>query len=328
MSPGAANITAAYGSNKAVARVTVARDERGRVQTLDLLADSVTADVRTGSRFVPLSAYNGYGQPVCPPALTITTSDATIATAGIGGCGVQIYPHFAGTATITVRADGGQDSVSVRVTSTGTVVYISSRPDAAQGLAGNKVSYTVRVLDQQGNPVANHLVRFGVSAGTLGAATATTDNTGSATVQWTLPTALAAFGNVQTIRAGTQLPDGDLYYLSESLYVYPGPPVSFQLLRLDPPNSTFTPITTASITAHAYETVYIGALATDQYGNNTGYDFHFSVSGTGSLTCPSSGFRYGNSGIVYSCAYANAAGTLTYTVSAGGTSKSVDIVAN
>ena len=321
VSPGTANVTAAYGNARATARVSVARDERGFVQTLDVLADSVVTDVRAGSVAVSLRAFNGYGQPVCP-AVTVRSSDAAVATGtSPGGCRVTINSNFSGVATLVVSADGARDSVRVRVSGNGATAFVASRPATSDLFAGNTVSYAVRVLDEQGKPLANRTVHFSASAGLLSGTVVTTDATGTATVQWTLPTDLRTSANSQpALSFATQLPSGLVISRSESVFVSPAPVTDITLYRIA--GSTLVPITGTTVQGRLYEYVYIGASAKDPYGNNA--PMSFSVTSPAYLSCSSSGYYWSND-VQYSCAYSYTPGTATYTVTSGGKSKSVTI---
>jgi len=319
VSPGTANVTAAYGNARATAKVSVARDERGFVLTLDVLADSVVTDVRAGPAAVSLRAFNGYGQPVCP-AVTVRSSDAAVATGtSSGGCRVTINSNFSGVATLVVSADGARDSVRVRVSGSGATAFVSSRPATSDLFAGNTVSYAVRVLDEQGKPLANRTVHFSASAGLLSGTIVNTDATGTATVQWTLLTDLRTAGSSQALSFGTQLPSGLVFSRSESVLVSAAPAADITLYRIA--GNTLVPITGTTVQGHLYESIYIAATAKDPYGNNT--PMSFSVTSPAYL-CSASGY-YWSSEVQYSCAYSYNSGTATYTVTSGGKSKSVTI---
>ncbi|HET7464965.1 MAG TPA: Ig-like domain-containing protein [Longimicrobium sp.] len=322
LSPGAANIVVAYGSMQATAKVTVGREERGFVKTLDVLADSLAFDVRAGTQAVSLRAFNGFGQPVCP-AVTVRSSDASVAQgASAGSCRITITPLIQGTATLVVQADGVRDSVRVRVGSNGSFVYIAGRPAPADVYAGNTVSYTVRMLDTQGNPVPNRLVHLDVTAGALSATAVTTDATGSATVQWTLPTNLRTLGNVHTLYVRAELPSGVVGGWNESVFVNGAPAVSLQLYRYLWP-SELVPITTASVPAQVGNWVDLAAGALDAYGNSRAETITFTVTPNAYVSCL--GWTVGDATRI--CLYRWDAGTTTVTAATpGGLSKSVDVV--
>jgi len=324
VSPGTANVKAAYGSASATTKVTVARDERGFVQTLDVLADSLAVDVRAGTQTLSLRAFNGYGQPVCP-SVGVRSSDPSVVTAtSAGGCRLNVTPQFAGVATLTFTSDAGRDSVRVRVTSNGSFAFISTRPDAAQLVAGNTVTYVVRVLDAAGNPLADRTVNFDASAGGLSATRGTTDATGTVTVRWTLPTNLRVLGSYQTFYFRTVLPNGLVAGSNEIVMVNGGPPVSLTLFRSN--SSEYIPITGTSISLPLYQYHYLGASAFDQYGNPVSELFDLKVTSPAYLAC--GGGNYFPATFVSTCLYAYELGTATFTAKAlsNGLSKSVNVV--
>lgn len=324
LSPGSANITVGYGAMKTTAKVTVGRDERVFVQSLDVLADSMAFDLRAGTQAVALRAFNGFGQPVCP-TVTVRSSDPSVATATPGGsCRINITPAFRGTTTVVVQADGARDSVRVTIGNSGAVAFISGRPAAASLFAGNTVTYAVRVLDTQGSPLANRTVRFDVSAGALSAETATTDASGTATVRWTLPTDLRVLGSTHTLYVRTVLPSGTVGGQNETVTVTAGPVVSIQLHRWIWP-SGWQPITTSTIAARPYEWVDLGASGTDAYGNPRGDGFTFTATPPSYLFCGT----YNQGGMTTTCLYGTSVGTSTFTATApGGLTQSVNIVFN
>jgi len=316
ISPGTANVTAAYGSVKATARVTVDRDERALVKTLDVLADSVSFDVRAGTQTLVVQGYNGFGQPVCP-SLTVRSSDPSVVTAGpAGGCRISVVPQFRGTATLVVQADRGADSVRVRVTSDGALAFVSSRPAASEMFAGNTVTYGVKVMDSAGKPFAGRAVRFDVSAGTLSALTGTTDSAGVVTVKWTLPTDLRTLGNYQTFFFRTVLPNGLVGGGNDPAYVNPGPAVTLSMVQYT--SSGLTPLAeNSTLSLPLYAFAYVGAAAADAYGNpSTGVSFSYTGPG---YTCGT--FQLGGATLL--CVYSYSPGTGTLTASAGEVSKSV-----
>lgn len=319
LSTGTADITARYGTLTATVKVTVGNDLRSFTRSLDVLADSVAADIRVGSQAVAIRAFNGLGQPVCP-AVTVQFSDPSVALVTQNGCSLVVTPRFAGRTTVRVSADDVSDTFVVNVTSTGMTALFSSRPASSALFAGNTVSYSVRVLNSLGSGIAGHRVAFDVSAGTLSASSATTDSAGYATVQWTLPTNLRQLGNTQWIGFSTVLPNGVVSARFETVFINGAAAASLTLYRRSPQGS-LQAITTSSITLPAYSDVFLGARAEDQYGNIRVEDF--------SLTLPGA-FKYAeyqsSDGIEYAEFYTSAPKTTTFTVTGGGVSKSVSVV--
>jgi hypothetical protein len=318
LSTGTADITARYGTLTATIKVTVGNDLRSFARSLDVLADSVAADVRVGSQAVAIRAFNGFGQPVCP-AVAIQVADPSVASVTQNGCNLVVTPRFAGRTTVRVSADDVSDTFVVNVTSTGMTALFSSRPASSALFAGNTVSYTVRVLNSQGTGIAGRRVVFDVSAGTLSASSATTDSAGYATVQWTLPTNLRQLGNNQSIAFSTVLPNGVVTTRNETVFINGATPASVTLYRNSPQG--WQAITTPSITVPAFSYVFLGARAEDQYGNPRVEDFSLTMPGT---------FKYGDyqgpDGIEYAEFYTSGPKTTTFTATGGGVSRSVSVV--
>jgi hypothetical protein len=330
VSPGTANITSSYGSVTATTKVTVTRNERNFVHTLDLSADSVVTDVRGGTPVVSIRAFNGFGQQVCP-AVTVQVDDRSVVYVTADGCRLTIFPRFAGRTTVTVSADGVSDTFAVVVSSSDARAFFSARPTAAELVAGNTVSYSVRVVDEQGNPLADRTVNLDVSAGRLSATRATTNAEGVATVQWVLPTNLRDLGSTQSIRFSTQLPNGEVITSGEGSFINGGPVVSLTLLlREDFGSGTrFVPITDPTISARLFQTVYLAARGEDQYGNPRVTDITFTVTAPAYKLC---GDSQDWNGIESTCIISSFPVTATFTATVPATgstaaiSKSVNVI--
>lgn len=329
VSPGTANIISSYGSVTATTKVAVSRNERDLVRSLDLAADSVVTDVRGAPQVLSFRAFNGAGQAVCP-TVSVQVEDRSVAdVAADANCRVTVTPRFAGRTSVTVSADGISDTFMVVVSSTGAIAFFSARPAAAQLTAGNTVPYSVRVLDEQGNPVANRVVNFDVSAGRLSASRVTTNAEGIATVQWVLPTNLRDLGSTQSISFSTQLPNGQVVTRTESSFINGASVATITLLRRDPSEFRFVPITGTSITARTFSFVDLAARAEDQFGNPRLENFTFTVTAPATKAC--SDFQDG-SGLESTCIYSSSAGTVTFTAtvpasgSTAAVSRSVNVV--
>lgn len=327
VTPGTANITAAYGGATAQTRVTVTRDERGFVRSLELMADSLAVDTRMGVQAVTVRAFDGTGQQVCP-ALTIRSSDASVATAVLvasaGGCRLDVTPVFPGETTITVTADGVSDSVRVRVTSEAMTAFVSARPAAASIFAGNTVPYTVRVIDEAGNGIAGRVVNLDVSAGTLSASRVTTGADGTATVQWTLPTRLNEVGRNHTFRMRTQLPNGSVVTRTEDVAIDTAPLVRLTLYSRDPSTGTLSTLNPAQpISLRIYESFNLAAEGVDQFGNQAAPSLVFSIPGSLTLCGSQSFISETLRGV---CVLSFSSGRARITVSGNGLSRSVDLV--
>jgi hypothetical protein len=282
VTPGTANVSAAYGNRSATVRVTVLANRRNELQSLEVMADSVVGDWRAGAQMVAVRAVNGFGQTVCPE-LTLQSSNRSVATVQeAGACRIQVNPVFPGIATIMVSADGRTDTFHVRVTSSGQIAFISARPTSEQLVAGATVSYTVKALDQNNQPIANQRVNFAVAVGTLSADSVLTGADGTATVQWTIPTDLRALGQNQWVAFRALLPNGVLASRNETVFingaslaeilVYGAPgwmnAAGLRLLE--------TPVVRADA---QWNEATVGASGQDQYGNVRIEDFTFSIPG-------------------------------------------------
>jgi hypothetical protein len=302
--------------------VGLSPDERGRIQVLDVQADSVMADVNAGARFVVVRATDRSGQAVCP-ALDIQVADRSVAdvTQDEGGR-LRVSPNFAGRTRVTVSADSVSDMFTVVVTSERGSVIVAARPAATAATAGATVSYSVRVRNEQGTPVSGQVVNFDVTAGRLVSASATTDANGVATVQWVLPTNLREQGNFQRISFATQFANGVVRSGADDLSISAGPVASVTLVSSD--TRVWTPVTGSTITARTFQTVYLGVRGEDQFGNFV----LVNPATTYTITGPSVVRQCGNEtdtflGVRYTCFYGSTVGataTFTATVPALGTS--------
>ena len=297
-------------------------DERGRVQTLDVQADSVMADVNAIDRFVLVRATDRSGQAVCP-ALDIQVADRSVADVTQDeGCRLRVSPNFAGRTRVTVSADTVSDTFTVVVSSERGSVIVAARPAATAATAGATVSYSVRVRNEQGIPVSGQVVNFDVTAGRLLASSATTDANGVATVQWVLPTNLREQGSVQRITFATQFANGVVRSGGEDLSISAGQVVSVTLVSSD--TRVWTPVTGSTISARTFQTVYLGVRGEDQFGNFATVNPATTFTITGASVFRQCGNEVDTfMGVRYTCFYGTTAGTtatFTATVPATGTS--------
>lgn len=300
--------------------VGLGADERGRVLTVDVQADSVVADVNAIDRFVVVRASDRAGQAVCP-AFDIQVADRSVADVTQDeGCRLRVSPNFPGRTRVTVGADTASDSFTVVVTSERGSLLVASRPSATAAVAGATVSYSVRVRNEDGTPVAGQVVNFDVSAGRLVSGSATTDATGVATVQWVLPTNLRDGGSFQRISFATQFSNGVVRSSADDLSIVAGPLATVTLVSSD--TRTWTPVTGA-ITARTFQTVYLGVRGEDQYGNPLLVNAaSYTITGT-PVVRPCGNETDTFLGVRYTCFYGTTAGTtatFTATVPATGTS--------
>jgi hypothetical protein len=299
--------------------VGLSADERGRVQTVDVQADSVVTDVNAVDRFVVVRASDRSGQAVCP-AFDIQVADRSVADVTQDqGCRLRVSPNFPGRTRVTVGADTASDSFTVVVTSERGSLLVASRPTAAAAVAGATVSYSVRVRNEEGIPVAGQVVNFDVAAGRLVSTSATTDASGVATVQWVLPTNLRDQGSVHRISFATQFANGVVRSGADDLSIAAGPLASVTLVSSD--TRTWTPVT-GPVTARTFQTVYLGLRGEDQYGNPLLVNApSYTITGTSVVrSCGNETDSF--LGVRYTCFYGTTAGTtatFTATVPASGT---------
>lgn len=300
--------------------VGLAPDERGRVQTVDVQADSVVADLNAIDRFVVVRASDRTGQAVCP-TFEIQVADRSVAdVTQEEGCRLRVSPNFPGRTRVTVGADTASDSFTVVVTSERGSLLVASRPTAAEAVAGATVAYSVRVRNEQGNPVSGQVVNFDVTAGRLVSASATTDANGVATVQWVLPTNLRDQGRVQRISFATQFSNGVVRSGADDLTIGAGALASVTLVSSD--TRMWTPVT-GPLSARTFQTVFLGVRGEDQFGN-----FVLVNGATFSITGASIARVCGNEtdsflGVRYTCFYGTTAGTTaTFTATVPATSTS------
>jgi hypothetical protein len=326
---GMATVTAvSSGASTASVKVTVALDPRGELRSLEVMADSLMADRRAGVQAVSVRAFNGLGQAVCP-TLTLRSSDRTVAVArSAGACRIEVEPLFAGETTITVASGGHTDTFLVRVTNSGQIAFFSARPGSEQLVAGATVSYTVKMLDQASQPIANQRVHFETTVGTLSSSTVTTGEDGTATVQWQIPTDLQPWGQTHSISFRALLPNGVAAGRTENVFINGASLVQMVLYRNS--GAGFTPLDAAAITAPAYSYVTVGASGVDQYGNVRVEDFTFSLTGTwGGWSCGGAQGTRDVSGVEYTCFYSYPGFTATLLATApDGQHRSVQVTFN
>jgi uncharacterized lipoprotein NlpE involved in copper resistance len=328
VTPGTTTIRAAYGASSATVQVTVAADRRNELQSLDVLADSLVADRRAGVQVVSVRATNGLGQAICPTLSLRSSNPAVVTAQAVGACRIEVTPLFPGEATITAEAEGQTDTFGVRVTSSGQIAFFSQRPTAEQLVAGGTASYTVKVLDQMSRPVANQTVNFDVPVGSLSASQVTTDSTGTATIQWTLPTHLGDWGQNQSISFRALLPNGTVASHTETVFINGASLAEVVLYRST--GSGWTRLDAAAINVPGSYSVLLGARGLDQYGNVRVEDFTFSFTGNGSYSvCGGSGGSPDASGLDYICFYSPRGSIITMRATApGGQNKSVQVTFN
>ena len=218
---GSATITATHGALTATMAVTVTTvpQERFIISQIDILTDSTEVDIAAGippGAFAPgvlvtFTASDKFGNELCTFSSGITAAlrfdtgvlgVSTSLTILFGGptCRILIAPGAqAGGTWLYLESGAVSDSIWVEVTNFGFAAGFSNVPAADAHVAGATVSYTVTVVDKNFDPVVGAVVQFDVTQGTTVAASPppgaaaqpatpiTTDASGEATVDWTLP---------------------------------------------------------------------------------------------------------------------------------------------
>ncbi len=155
--------------------------------SVDLVA--VPNNLSTGSTsIVTATVRDALGQPISGATVNFV-SDGIIAPASAltdanGRASAQFSAPVVGVYTINATAGAATNSTTVNV-SAGSVpsgIQLSAMPAAISTVGHSAV--TARVIDQYGAGVANQQVNFTADGGNLSAATATTNATGYATVQF------------------------------------------------------------------------------------------------------------------------------------------------
>jgi hypothetical protein len=274
VAPGSATLSASYGNLTAQVPITVARDERDLIASIEIRADTVAIDRGIGSRPVSFRAYDGRGRYRCDANFDLLSSDRSVATATyLGGCQLEILPVGPGLAVFTVSANGVGDSFVVRVTSHGQIAFISDSPQPEEFFAGNTVTYRVRLLDADDRPITGHTVNFEVNLGQLPLSSMGTDDQGYASVQWRLPRILRYSGSFEATDGGmmvfrTQLPNGRVEEGWEYPIIRPAPAATIHFFTNIYRTAAwqFSAVSESAL-APTGTWVQILAEARDQYGN-------------------------------------------------------------
>lgn len=215
---GSATMTATHGALTATMAVTVTTvpQEGFIISQIDILTDSTEVDIAAGippGAFAPgvlvtFTASDKFGNELCTfssgitAALRFDTGVLGVNTSLFGGptCRILIAPGAqAGGTWLYLESGAVSDSIWVEVTNFGFAAGFSNVPAADVHVAGATVSYTVTIVDKNFDPVVGAVVQFDVTQGTTVAASpppgaaaqpatpVTTDASGEATVDWTLP---------------------------------------------------------------------------------------------------------------------------------------------
>jgi hypothetical protein len=238
VAPGSTSLTASYGNLSVRVPVTVARDDRDLIQSIDFAESEVTTDRRAGPQFVGFRAYDARGRYRCDAPFQVQSSDRSVAVAAMTtDCRVRVEPVGPGTTTITLSANGITRSFVVNLTQAGVFAHFDQVPAASALFAGNAVTYRVRVVDAEDQPLPGQVINFEATAGLLATTSVTTDAEGYATTQWRLPRRLSGgdtysdFENASIIFR-TQLPGGAVVSRTDPRRIVPAAAARMQFHTL------------------------------------------------------------------------------------------------
>jgi hypothetical protein len=279
--PGTATVTARYGELTATTTVTVDRDDP-RVVEVELLDDEVRLHERGDAMQIFYRAFDSRGRLVCggETGVQVTSSDASVVHAWNGPqCSIWVDGLTGGTATVTVEIDDGSDTVEVEVSDDQFLLQWVNLPDAEEHFAGNSVSYSVRIVDQDDQPVAGHTVHFTVNRGRLSDTAVTTDDAGIATATWRLPTSLRNNWTDRDSDSGQIItrfehPDGEGPVEGwASRTIEAGPAANITFWQRDNDTWEWNEVSSGSTTAETGTWAYFAASSYDEYGNMRQFRF-------------------------------------------------------
>lgn len=204
--------TATVTASTAAATDVITASAAGAVQTLNLSINSslFSFTAPAANKLIPINTFepisltwsNG-GAPVAASSVTFSSSRGTLAASGVAvtdGAGVAattINSNSTGSTIISAAGPGGSPAASINVTfytNTASSVSVQANPGTvavttgATGQTSNSSIISVVVRDASNNLVQNAQVNFSdttdVTGGYLSSATATTDGSGSASVNY------------------------------------------------------------------------------------------------------------------------------------------------
>jgi len=257
--------------------VTVRRDTRGDLHQLDIIPVVVSGATGGGPVTVPYLAVDGFGRSNCtPPSLSLRFNAAIAAVTNSSwgeACTLTVYPAAEGQGWLVATADGVGDSVRVVVLN-GDYHAAFTEASLAVAVVGVPRPISARLLTARGEPVAGRSVRFSASPGLLNQSTGVTDSTGTATVVWTPPTSLAAYGSTGQLSFQTSFPTGVTANVGGTVRIQGSAPTAVEWYRADAYYSGygyygFSQILSGSVTIDPGYSPTIFAIGRDVYGNHT-----------------------------------------------------------
>lgn len=277
---GAAQIIASYGALSASIPVTILREERFYIQKVEFTETSgshhrslnnVDLNVRVFDGFGRMSACNGVN------SLPISASSSNVAVATvdavpvINNCRLTVALHHTGTATITLTINGSTTTYDLTVTDGSLKIrWVANLP--ATVVAGDTVSFSAIVTNENGEPVEGRTVHFDRSRGSLLESEAVTDADGVATVRWSAPTSLRYIAVLNVVTATITAATENLGGLgrisdSQSITIDRGKPASLSFFHLDPDLNYYVPVPGDTLTMETGTNRPILLVTYDKYGN-------------------------------------------------------------
>lgn len=193
--------------------------------------------VNVGSLQAVTVQYQNNGVPQVGATINFSTTRGTLSasstlTNGSGQATVNVSSTSAGTGTVTASLAGGGASASVPlnfVSVTPTTITLQASPSAVSpnisGSTSNRATISVELRDATANPVANKQVDFTIiadNAGAISAASATTDSSGRAAIQYipgTGPTASNGVDIRAAVNGGSLSKDVFLTVNNSALFI-------------------------------------------------------------------------------------------------------------
>jgi len=150
--PGTTQVAANAEGRSAVATVTVSPRAVAAVA-----AEPATLDLRVGgTRQLRVRALDAAGAELEGRAITLASSDTTVATVTAAGLVAGVAP---GGATITAASEGHTALVAVTVTPV-PVASVALAPDDPSVVVGGTVQFTATALDSAGRPLADRVATW------------------------------------------------------------------------------------------------------------------------------------------------------------------------
>jgi hypothetical protein len=277
---GSAEIIATYGSLTASVPVTVLPEVRDYIQKVEFTETSGSYHKSRGNINLSLRVFDGTGYMTsCNGAnslpVSASSSNEAVATVvaipAINNCRLPVTLNQAGTATITLTINGSSATYDLTVTD-GSLTIGWSADFPSDVVAGDTVSFSAIVTNENGDPVEGRTVHFDRSRGTLLESEAVTDANGVATVRWTAPTSLRFIAVLNVVTATITAATENLGGMgrisdSQSITIDRGKPASLSFFHLDPDLNRYMPVSGDTLTLETGANRVILLVTYDKHGN-------------------------------------------------------------